>query len=213
MKKSGMSTNRSGSWLPPRRLELVQLGDVLGPRRTARAGQRRPLGQQPRCGASRSRPAARPEGAPVPRRQGLNLRWLLSLEVAGEVLQPLERLPVLCPVRPPLALDDVVDRAQREAVHLDRRRRVLVPFDPVRSVDQVEVVRSVCQLDEVPASPDFFGQLVVDLEAQLPERADQPVAVIGRPAWCARRCGSDTTRARAGSCVAAQIRLLCRAAG
>ena len=76
------------------------------------------------------------------------------------------------------------------------RRRVLVPFDPVRSVDQVEVVRSVCQLDEVPASPDFFGQLVVDLEAQLPERADQPVAVIGRPAWCARRCGSDTTRAR-----------------
>ena len=93
------------------------------------------------------------------------------------------------------------------------RRRVLVPFDPVRSVDQVEVVRSVCQLDEVPASPDFFGQLVVDLEAQLPERADQPVAVIGEAGLVCSSMRLQHHSSTAGSCVAAQIRLLYRAAG
>ena len=150
----------------------------------------------------------------MPRRQGLSLRWLLSLEVAGEVLQPRERLPVLRPVRPPLALDDVVDRAQREAVHLDRPGGASsYPSIPSGALDQIEVVRSVCQLDEVPASPDFFRQFVVDLEAQLPERADQPVAVIGRPALVCSSMRLQHHSSTAGSCVAAQIRLLCRAAG
>ena len=127
---------------PPGRLELVQLGDVST---TAASPCWLEAAARPaaRCGASARGPSARPEGAPVPPRQGLNLRWLLSLEIAAEVLQPRERLPVLCPVRPPLALDDVVDRAQREAVHLDRpaaRPRTL-RSRPERRPDRGRTVR------------------------------------------------------------------------
>ena len=135
-KKPGMSTDRSGSWLHPAARARATHRRVLdhGGQQSIppRAGQRRPLGQQ----LDAARPLeAHQRGPNEPRCRGG--RGSISggcsrLRKRSEALQP-RRLPVLCPVRPPLALEDIVYRAQREAVHLDHpAARVLVTFDPVR---------------------------------------------------------------------------------
>ena len=94
----------------------------------------------------------------APRRKPLDLRWLLAFQVPREIFEPRQRLAGLGPVGLPLALDDVVHRAQRESLHLDRAevpqaRQGCLSESPYASFDNDpgEVARQLRQPLEGPA--------------------------------------------------------------
>ncbi len=92
-------------------------------------------------------------------------------QVSAEVFETLDRLSILLAVCRPLAGDDVVDRADHEALDFyPPRPSVGEALDPVRRVDQVEIERAVFQLDEILAPARLFPLLVGQVETQIHQR-------------------------------------------
>ena len=93
--------------------------------------------------------------------------------VVAERPQAGKRLAVFHPVGGFLAADDVVRMADREALHLDPAPpRVVERLDPVRREDEVEVERTVSELDEVLAAADLVRLRLRQVEAQLAQGGD-----------------------------------------
>jgi len=100
--------------------------------------------------------------------------------VVPERPQPRERLPILDAVGRRLAGDDVVGVAHGEPLDVDTSGPCIrEPLDAVRREDEVEVERTVLELDEV-LSPEDLGRLGIgEGESQLADCGDQRRAVLG----------------------------------
>ena len=99
-------------------------------------------------------------------------------EPLAERLKPGKRLQILLTVGRLFVRHNVVDVANRKALHFDTAAPgVIEGLDAIRSENQIQVEGTILELDEILAAPDLTGLLLGQAKAKVGERIHQSCAV------------------------------------